>query len=182
MVSQNMKVDSFKRFFNQGIWSVKEIEYLKAKGLITDAEMHEIINQPTTMSQDPRVNALQYEYEIWDKKSPINGVDAETVIRDSYLENAGDIVLIKLGNRVIEVSDIETLRSNHGITTDAQSEEVAELYATHLEEMKNTPQINMEDVKTAMTFMSDLKREHDIEEIKQLLTDIKTALGGASNA
>ncbi len=176
MNSVNMKLESFKRFYNQGIWGEKELEYLKNKGMITSKELKELMIKPKTIRQDPRVGNLQYEYELWDKTSPINGVDADKFIKDAGLTNAEDIVLVKLGKRIVEVSDVETLRINHNITTEAQPLEVAELYTMHLEEVKNTPQINMEDVKTAMTFISDLKKEDELAEIKQLLVDIKNLL------
>lgn len=172
----NMKIEGFKRFFNQGIWNKEDLEYLKNKGLISDKELKEITIKPRTMRQDPRVGNLRYEYELWDKKSSINGVDAERFIKDAGLEYAQEIVLVKLGNRIVEVSDVETLRINHNITTEAQPLEVAELYTMHLEEVKNTPQVNLEDINTAMTLMSDMKKEDELKEIKQLLVDIKNIL------
>ncbi len=172
----NAKMESFKRFFNQGIWGNEELNYLKNKGLISDTEIKEIALKPRTMTQDPRVGRLQYEYEIWDKTSPINGVSAEKFIKDAGLEHADEIVLVKLGNRIIEVSDVETLRINHNISLSAQAEDVAELYTMHLEEVRNTPYVDIEDVKTATIFMSELKKQDELIEMKQLLSDIKEIL------
>ena len=56
----NAKMESFKRFFNQGIWGNEELNYLKNKGLISDTEIKEIALKPRTMTQDPRVGGLQY--------------------------------------------------------------------------------------------------------------------------
>ena len=176
MNNVNMKIEAFKRFVNQGIWGKEDLEYLKNKGLISDKELKDIMIKPRTMSQDPRVGNLEYTYELWDKSSPINGVDAEKFIRDAGLEYAEEIVLVKLGNRIVEVSDIETIRINQNITMDAQSEEVAELYTMHLQEQKDTPQVNVEEVNYAMTLMSDIKKEDELTEIKQLLVDIKNIL------
>ena len=164
MNNVNMKIESFKRFFNLGIYDENDLEYLKNKEVITSKELKEIKVRPRTMRMDARTGNLQYEYELWDKTSPINGVDAE------------EIVLVKLGNRIVEVSDVETLRINHNINLDVDASQVAELYTMHLEDVKNTPQVNLEDINTAMTLMSDLKKEDELIEIKQLLMDIKNIL------
>ena len=97
-------------------------------------------------------------------------------MKDAGLEYAEEIVLVKLGNRIVEVSDVETLRINHNINLDVDASQVAELYTMHLEDVKNTPQVNLEDINTAMTLMSDLKKEDELIEIKQLLMDIKNIL------
>ena len=172
----NMKIESFKRFFNEGIYNENDLEYLKNKEVITSKELKEIKVRPRTMRMDERTGNLQYEYELWDKTSPINGVDAEKFIKDAGLEYAEEIVLVKLGNRIVEVSDVETLRINHNINLDVDASQVAELYTMHLEDVKNTPQVNLEDINTAMTLMSDLKKEDELIEIKQLLIDIKNIL------
>lgn len=172
----NMKIDSFRRFFNLGIWDKTDLEYLKSKGVIKDKDVKEITIKPRTLSNDPRVGGLQYEYEIWDKISPINGVEAKKFIVDSGLEHAEEIVLVKLGNRIIEVSDVETLRINHNINLSAQAEDVAELHTMHLEEVKNTPNISIEEINTATTYMSELKKQDELTGIKGLLIDIKDLL------
>ena len=38
----NMKIESFKRFFNLGIYDENDLEYLKNKEVITSKELKEI--------------------------------------------------------------------------------------------------------------------------------------------
>lgn len=52
-----------------------------------------------------------FTYEIWDKKSKINGVAAKTILADSRYKNADAMLLIKNDGAVVQIqalkSDVE---------------------------------------------------------------------------
>ena len=176
MVKENMKLNAYKGFFRNGIWSINDIEYLKNKEIITEEEYNEITATPATYTMDTRIVKTPYRYEVWDKSTPINGVEASKVIEDMSLQNARDIILVMIGDRVIEVSDADVLRINNDISLDIDVNEVGEIYATKLEEERNAPQINLEEVQAGLRILSDVKQEDKVDNILAMLTEIRDLL------
>ena len=144
--------------------------------MVSAEEYKEIIDIPTTYLMDSRINKTPYTYKVWDKLTPINGVNADKVIEEMGLQNAKDIVLIMIGDRVIEVSDADVLRINNDISLDIDVNEVGEIYATKLEEERNAPQINLEEVQAGLRILSDVKQEDKVDNILAMLTEIRDLL------
>ena len=176
MVKENMKLNAYKGFFRNGIWSIDDIEYLKNKEIITEEEYNEITATPATYTMDTRIVKTPYTYKVWDKSTPINGVEASRVIEEMSLQNARDIILVMIGDRVIEVSDADVLRINNNISLDVDVNEVGEIYIAKLEEERNTPQINLEEVQSGFRILSEVKQEETMEEIRNMLKEIRDLL------
>lgn len=77
-------------------------------------------------------------YEIWDKQSPINGVDAQVVLNEPLFNNASEIILIKNEHNLVSNIEIATtIREVLGVSQDTPVELVAEMYIQYLEQMDN---------------------------------------------
>lgn len=80
-------------------------------------------------------------YLIWDKKSPINGVDAPTIIESFNVKTQDEIFLIVKGSRVTELQFKDVIISNLNLSRDLTIEQVAQEYVkVKLKEEMNTQQ------------------------------------------
>ena len=174
---RKMMMESYKRFLKKGIWTIDNIDYLLSTNKITDEEYEYITNDISTARTINNVDhGLDYMYEIWDKTSPVNGVPADEIIKSSGLRSDVDIILVKLGNNVIEVSDVETLRTNHNISLDATTEDIGREHVSVMTEIRDTPHVDIDEVNTASRMMHDYKTEETMSQMLGLLTDIKGLL------
>lgn len=67
-------------------------------------------------------------YVIWDKKAPINGVDAPTIMESFNVKPQDEIFLIMRGNRVTELQFKDVIISNLNLSMDLPIEQVAQEY------------------------------------------------------
>lgn len=171
-----MKIEAYRNFYHKGIWDDSILEYLKDKKNITQEELNQIKIKPRSFIEDPRITKNEYTYEIWDKKTPINGMPADEYIKTMYLQNAKEIILFKIGDRVLEANDIDTLKINNNMRLNLGVEDVGELYAMKLNELKDAPMISFEELKTATEIYMSATQTDALNKIETLLTDIKTML------
>lgn len=171
----NNKIETFKKYYNQGIYNQETLEYLKSKNLLTEEEVRAILFQPKAVADD-RIVELEYDYEIWDKVTPVNGRDPQQFIEKMGLETAEEIGLFKLNDYVVEASDLKILQINSNMRANTTAEDIAEIHAKNLTKARNTPIINTEDTARAISILSDLQRVDEIKEIKALLVEILTAI------
>ena len=67
-------------------------EFLLKKGILDlPVDIDEIIENLKT----------NYSWEIWDKKSPINGIESEQILKRKDIIYGGEIYLIKRNNKII---------------------------------------------------------------------------------
>ena len=174
---KNMKVNAFKRFFENNLWTKEQLKKMQKAGYLTQEECTDITAPTQTLkNNDLRVGTHHLECVVWDKTSPINGIPAQETIASCGLERATDIILTKISNTVLEINDAETLKINYGMNLNITAEQVAEQYEIIKEEEKNAPRIVMEDVQTAMAIYSDFERMEKSNQIVALLTEIKNLL------
>ena len=186
-INFEMKLDLYKQLYTNGIWNKEMLDYLKEQGTITKEEYVEILKQPREKTVDTRTSEETFTYEIWDKKSPINGVDAEEILKDNMLKNASDVILIKSpntdNNNVLYVESVDTLKINNRLRGSLTADEVAQFQIERLEEMRNQPPISIEQINVGHEiFVRTVETEKSnqtillLNDIKTLLTDIKTLL------
>ena len=79
--------------------NVKEIlKYINSRnGESSISEINKLINEQDRESI-LKVQTDRMRYEIWDKKSPINGIDAETILK-SRKYNVNSAYLIYIDNK-----------------------------------------------------------------------------------
>ncbi|GEM_PF-2571200 len=69
---------------------------------------------------------METTVELWDKKSPINGIKAKEILKLRPEMESNTYLLLKVGNKVIRHEDVDTIRlSNKWF--DKTDEEIAEL-------------------------------------------------------
>lgn len=68
--------------------------------------------------------------KIWDGKSPINGVDAETILenRNDLRIALGDIFLVMQGDVATEIQIGKTISTNYNMESGLSLQEIADLY------------------------------------------------------
>lgn len=76
-----------------------------------------------------------YTHEIWDGKTPINGIDAKTML-DNHPEVGGEVVLVKDGNQVVMFQGHDPAQEGFKPLTKARA---AELGAELVENLNNPP-------------------------------------------
>lgn len=173
----NTKVYALGNYFKKGIYNEDMLRLLVKRNFITEEEFNEIISNSSISYMDVEKSAeiydIPYEYEVWDKITPINGVPAHEVIKDLKMENAQEIILTKKLGRVLEINDIDTLKINYNLNPSAEAEEIAQTYANMRTTQENEPVINTEELKTAMTLFADVEQSNSLEEIKVKLNSIE---------
>lgn len=95
-------------------------------------------------------------FEIWDKKSSINGIDAKTVLASRPWAQVNDVILIKEGNRVINIENVEIIRSVLGYTTDKTTSEVAEGLLKYLDDQEKAQQEEQTTLKDMQQQLDDM--------------------------
>lgn len=186
-INFEMKLDLYKQLYTNGIWNKEMLDYLKEQGTITKEEYVEILKQPREKTVDNRMSEETFIYEIWDKKSPINGVDAEEILKDNMLKNASDVILIKSpnadNNNVLYVESVDTLKMNNRLRGSLTADEVAQFQIERLEEMRNQLPVSVEQINVGHEiFFRTVETEKSnqtillLNDIKTLLTDIKDLL------
>lgn len=180
-MNNNMKIDAYRNFYHKGIWDDNILEYLKDKKIITKEELNQIKVKPRSFVDDPRIVKNEIVYEVWDKKTPVNGKSADQYIKDMYLQDAKEIILFKIGDRVLEANDIDTLKINNNMRLNLGVEDVGELYAMKLNELKDAPMISLEELKAATEIYISATQTDSLNKIETLLTDIKTMLQEKNN-
>lgn len=90
--------------------------------------------------------------EFWDKKSPVNGVSAEELLKDNFFKNARRLFLIKddITGIVSNIESVDVIKSN--LEMNASDEEVAQAY---LDSMMIQPMMAM----SAEPTISDLQNQ-----------------------
>lgn len=80
---------------------------------------------------------------IWDGQQPINGIKAETVLRNREdLANAlGDIFLVMTGDVVTEIQIGKTISANYNLDPSLSLEEIANAYLAKKAEEEETEKI-----------------------------------------
>jgi hypothetical protein len=72
------------------------------------------------------MNTKNVATEIWDKKSPVNGIDAETVLANSREFRTSNVILVKVDDRITQMEIPSTLREIYKL--EGTDEEVAVAY------------------------------------------------------
>lgn len=101
------------------------------------------------------------KYEFWNKQTPINGVEAGDILKDSFFSNARSIFLIVDENRVVtRIESVDVVKSNNG-WNDKTDEEVATCYLDSIINPPITPIENLPATKKELQIlgqqMSDLE-------------------------
>ena len=87
--------------------------------------------------------------EVWDKKSTINGVAAEDILKDSFFANARKIFLVRDSSDVVlRIESVDVIKQNNAL----QDKTDDEVIAWYIEDMKKPPvQENVaDDVELAL--------------------------------
>lgn len=175
-----MKINAFKGFYKKGIWNQDNLQYFLNKNVITQEEYDQIIKQPRE-GIDLRVSNEPYYYEIWDRKSPINGRPAEEYLNDPFFKDTA-VILVKDPNAknkekdVVYVESSDQLRMNSRLRTTLTDDEVGDYYVEYLENLRNAPQVSYEEVNAGMEIYTRVVQTDQLSEIRDLLIDIKQLL------
>lgn len=85
-----------------------------------------------------------YDLVIWDKKSSINGMKAETFLQQNlYLVN-DEVILLKKNGVIVGVEGKSILCNNYGFDINLSALEVGQLYLEKLENPEPIPPVETE--------------------------------------
>ncbi|MBO3444004.1 hypothetical protein [Clostridium sp. CCUG 7971] len=71
----------------------------------------------------------KFTYEIWNKSSKINGIDAQYYLKKHYEFTLDDVILFKNSQGIVErIESVLTLKNNYNIDSSLTSNEVAKEY------------------------------------------------------
>lgn len=84
--------------------------------------------------------------EIWDKKKPINGVNADDVLNSDPILRSSEVVLTISDNtgRVEQINSVDILRSNLKLDNSLTPLQVGEAYLKSLEQQNNNSANNID--------------------------------------
>lgn len=175
---QNNKIYIYEQFIKNGFWSPEMLGVLKDINHITNEEYIQILRKSRTIEKDSRVAEVSYEYEIWDRITPINGVPADEILKDISLRNSSSIFLVRnMNNGKVEfVESVDTIKGNEVLRRDLTAEEVAGFYVERLKEYKTAPQVNFEQLSMAQEIYTNIVNEEKTNTIMSLLTEINENL------
>lgn len=89
-------------------------------------EINEIISKIDTDSMKEDLKK-SYKLEIWDKKSPINGVEAEIVLKSKPYE-IGSVYLIYVNDKLVYLQDHNPNEGGYVKMTKAQAKTIGEQF------------------------------------------------------
>ena len=106
-----------------------------------------------------------YKIEKWNKIDSINGVSAESLLKKDIYKSMidTDVLLVKQGNRVTEIQEVDIIKNILGLPYNTTFEEVAEAY---LKTLNNSTQIE------------ELNKDELLEENRMLRESLKAILAG----
>lgn len=112
-----------------------------------------------------------YNYEIWNKKDPIKGFDAEYWLSNNPEFREGDVVLFKNKLNIVErVESINTLKLNNDIEPTLSTEETVQRYLEILEEEKTKQEKHILSLEKQSEEVAMLKEENQaLKEAMQVL-------------
>lgn len=101
------------------------LEYIKRQG--KDSSLDEISELINSQNREEIYNSQsqRYRYEIWDKKSSINGVKAKTII-DSRNYTIGQVYLIYIDNKLVYFQDHNPNENGYVKMTKAEINKIAQ--------------------------------------------------------
>ncbi|MCI7633901.1 MAG: hypothetical protein MSS80_07740 [Mollicutes bacterium] len=101
------------------------LKYFKNKNINVNAEKIDNILQSINKEEIIKSQENRFEYKIWDKKSPINGVDAKTII-GSRSYKIGQAYLVYIDNKVVYFQDHNPNKEGYEKMTKSEAEKIAE--------------------------------------------------------
>ena len=120
-----------------------------------------------------------YKIKIWDKIEPINGVNAEKIIKSHKIKDTDDIFLV-LNNydRILELNFVDVIRTNFNLSSDFSAEQVAEEYLKIKEEEKVQEEKEQATLNELSKRLSILESENKAlrEELTQMQTSVTSLL------
>ena len=107
-------------------------------------------------------------FKIWDKKEPINGVDAESILENrNDIRNEENVILIYNEGIVTNIELCSVLKNIYNFDSNFTVEEVANNYLKLLEENKQN--ITNNDLEERVTSIEDYLLENEADKIKDNL-------------
>ena len=116
-----------------------------------------------------------YKIKIWDKIEPINGVNAEKIIKSHKIKDTDDIFLVLNDyNRVLELNFVSIIRDNFNLSYDFSVEQVAEEYLKIKENEKVQEEKEQTTLEKQEARISILEKEtkpltEELEQVKASL-------------
>ena len=121
-----------------------------------------------------------YKIKIWDKIEPINGVNAEKIIKSHKIKDTDDIFLVLNDyNKVLELNFINIIRDNFNLSSGFSAEQVAEEYLKIKEEEKVQEEKEQTTLENQDARISILESEN--RELREELTQIQTSIASLTS-
>nr|WP_312984368.1 hypothetical protein [Clostridioides sp.] len=109
---------------------------------------------------------------IWDKKSAINGKEAEYFLKERIFSESDVFLVLDDYDRVTQIQSVNIIRANYNMPKELTSQEVGEKYIEIIEE-----QNNQEDEKVSTIDDMQLKQEEQEKIIADLAYELMLLKG-----
>lgn len=120
------------------------LKYIQEKGKSTTVEEIQKITDTIDRDKITEVEKLRFSYEIWDKKSSINGVKANEIIK-SRNYTVGSAYLIYIDNNLVYFQDHNPNESGYVKMTKSNAIKIAENFINEKIE-ENTDSIIIQQI------------------------------------
>lgn len=177
----NNKINAYKLFLQNGDWTAEMLKTLKDLNHITEDEYREILQSvKKTKATDENIVDISapYTYEIWDKKSSINGETAENMLKDPVLKNASSIFLVKNphNGNIDYVESVDVIKGSRMLRATSSPADVAQYYTDKLTDSKILSTINLDSLTQSQQIYLDIINTNKTDVIIDLLTQININL------
>ena len=165
----NNLLNMYKKFYKSGIWTDAMLKTLEDQKILEKESIKDVqrVKKERSAEQPHQLTA-----EIWDKTTPINGMDASKYMDDMNLDITQDIILLKIGSKVLYVVDVDTAKINHNLPLSMSAEDVAESLKNIYNEERNTDHISSEELRVGTKIYTDAVKNAELKTMTNLLKEI----------
>lgn len=112
-----------------------------------------------------------YTYEMWDKKSRINGVEAEEILNKSKFLKDGDVFLVFKNGVVINIESINIIKTLDFKYSNMTNEEIASDYVKNLD-ISVEDKISILEAENADLLLDSAIKDSKISTLENDLADL----------
>lgn len=99
---------------------------------------------------------MKKEILFWDKKTPINGVEATEILKDAFFRNARKLFLLKdsVSGLITNIESVDVIKSTLELSADTPDSDVPTKYVQYLEDLEKQTEEEANQVQPMMARMA----------------------------
>lgn len=181
----NIKIETYKSFFQSGLYNKENLDFLEKIGEITKEEKAYIMKEVRTVTKQIEDAKEEFDYEIINTKAKAPIFSFESLDESLKVFNPHEkeevFVIRDQAGEVREIQSAKTMRSNLKLKKGTTTEEVAEVYTQYKTEQANAPTISPEALRTSVMIIEEFKKNELLKEINENLKKILKGMNSNVN-